>query len=48
MAWLAKNVPVPIFSQHVTVAGPWKPYKTLYMMRFDGQKWALFGDAITE
>jgi branched-chain amino acid transport system substrate-binding protein len=26
----------------------YRTYKTLYMMRFDGQKWALFGGAITE
>ncbi len=26
----------------------YRTYKTLYMMRFDGQKWGLFGDAITE
>jgi branched-chain amino acid transport system substrate-binding protein len=29
-------------------ADDYRTYKTLYMMRFDGQKWALFGDAITE
>jgi branched-chain amino acid transport system substrate-binding protein len=26
----------------------YRTYKTLYMMRFDGQRWNLFGDAITE
>jgi hypothetical protein len=25
-----------------------RTYKTLYMMRFDGQKWVLFCDPITE
>lgn len=29
-------------------ADDYRTYKTLYMMRFDGAKWALFGDAISE
>ncbi len=46
-----QNMPLDMLLPGITVTfGPddYLPYQTMYMIRFDGERWNLFGEAINE